>query len=168
MGCPRCGAGLNQSFYNNSIVVMNCPVCHGKAVTMSGLRALGVEPENTTNIWRAAQKGKLGTNLCCPECGKEMQIVKVDDGTTVFYIDVCTQCHLIWFDAGELEKIPIPPQTAAEEDMPQRAREILAIHQTGKMYPDDDDITPAGTWMYGHLAWTALRIILRLFFKLPL
>ena len=167
MGCPRCGAGLNQSFYNNSIVVMNCPVCHGKAVTMSGLRALGVEPENTTNIWRAAKKGKLGTNLCCPECGKEMQIVKVDDGTTVFYIDVCTQCHLIWFDAGELEKIPIPPRPADAEDMPQRAREILAIHRAGEVSTDNDDISPAGGWMYSHLAWTALKIILRLFLKLP-
>lgn len=138
MFCPRCQTELHKHLYNEKIFAFSCPVCKGIAITMAGLRSLSVDEENIRNIWKAAIKGKLGTLLPCPECRKEMQVIKVNDGQTDFFIDLCTQCHIIWFDPGELEKIPVMTEPPTEE-IPQRAKEILAENAIKNVRVYDDD-----------------------------
>lgn len=124
MICPRCKCELIQYHYQNKIISFSCPECYGQALTIGALRTLGVEEENTRSFWIAASKGKLGAQLSCPECSGEMRIIKVDDGQCKFFIDLCLKCQLLWFDRGELEKIPVlPPE---KDELPQRAKEILA------------------------------------------
>lgn len=137
MKCPRCQCELVNDRYQNKILSFFCPSCRGQAVTISGLRKLGVDEENTRNFWLAAAKGKLGSKLNCPECNGEMRIIKVDDGQCKFFIDLCQKCQLLWFDSGELEKIPlIPPES---ENLPQQAKEILAKNAIQSVHIHDDD-----------------------------
>ncbi len=44
------------------------------------------------------------------------------------YIDVCTNCHFLWFDAGEYESLPeIEQKPTWQETLPQAARERAAL-----------------------------------------
>ncbi len=150
MLCPRCQTELEKNTCGGKVFAFSCPNCNGQAITLSALRTLGVEEENTRNIWKAATKGKLGDNLPCPECKGNMRIVKVDDGKSVFYIDLCIKCHTVWFDFGELEKIPVRPPVI-EEELPQRAKEILALHAIEKVKPVDPETTDYLRRRYGTL-----------------
>lgn len=174
MLCPRCHSDLSQ-ISDKGIFLFFCPACHGQAVTMSGMRSLGIEEDSIRKIWSAAVKGKLGNELPCPECGNLMCVVKIDDGQTVFYIDVCTKCHILWFDSGELEKIPLTPAEKVEE-LPQRAREILAEHAIKNVKPPADHSglmyasyrnfrIPSEEEMPFALIIAALNLIIRLFLR---
>ena len=44
-------------------------------------------------------------------------------------VDVCQRCHFVWFDIREVDTLvprPIPP---AQPELPQKARELLAIEK---------------------------------------
>ena len=48
-------------------------------------------------------------------------------------IEVCRQCYLLWFDRGELEKMP---RTPAVPEMPAEARRALAMAQVEAVATD--------------------------------
>lgn len=168
MICPRCSVELEKSNYNDAVICYTCPHCNGQMLTMGGLRTLGVEPGNAFAIWDAALKGKLGSSLNCPECGSAMNSVKIDNGDCVFYVDICIRCHAIWFDIGELEKLPFqavhtPPV------QPLAAKNNAVNYSVGDI---DHDRPTSSSGLLGHLGidqqWCslALRIALRLIFKI--
>ena len=166
MKCPRCNIELQKSTYCN-IIAFYCPHCHGTAVTVSGLRSLGVEPENVYNIWAGANAGKLGCEIFCPECGNPMRLTKLDDSCNTFYIDICICCQLIWFDFGELDKIPVVNMDGADH-LPPQAREIMTISNgwevettPGKMPTFLNKLGIDQMW-----CCAALRLLLRLIFKI--
>ena len=137
MRCPRCSVELTKSMYDNKIIAFYCSCCGGIAVTMAGLRSLGVAGENTFNIWQSAITEPIKKHLPCPGCHEMMSSVKLSDGDTRFYIDVCVKCHTLWFDAGELERIPLDI-AVPQNELPQKAREILALHDIEKVkYPEE-------------------------------
>jgi Zn-finger nucleic acid-binding protein len=145
MRCPRCSGDLSQISYLEKVFIFSCPACHGQAVTMSGLRAIGIDEESIKKIWSAAVNGQTSKELPCPECNDLMQSLKIDDGQTVFFIDVCTMCHVLWFDLGELEKLPLEPEKETE-DIPQKAKEILAEYAIKNVKPPSD--CDPQNWMY--------------------
>ena len=181
MHCPRCATLLNKNLYKDTVISFYCPHCYGQLITMSGLRALGVTPENSGNIWQAAKKGKSGESHPCPECGKNMRIVKLDDGAQTFYIDVCVYWHSLWFDFGELEKIPVQISSGEQNDeLPREAEELLAVHQVENLNERYDaserynffarhfDMADYGNAITRHLVICGLRLLLRMIFKIPL
>ena len=181
MNCPRCATPLEKNLYKDTVVSFFCPFCHGQIITLSALRALGVNNENSGNIWQAAKKGRSGAQLPCPECGKTMKIVKLDDGNQKFYIDVCIHCHAIWFDFGELDKIPVQPPIAGKDDeLPAKAKEILALNDVKNIneqyefserknfFSEYINIGSYGDSITRYLAVYGLRLLFRLLFKLPL
>ena len=167
MRCPRCSVELSKGIFQN-IISFRCPVCGGQAVTMSGLRSMGVDEENIASLWRNAISGRSGSEVGCPECKAPMRSLKVDNGETVFDIDLCTRCHTLWFDLGELEKIPCTPPGHLREERPRdRSEELLAIRKIQRMNGEDD--TPT---IFSKLGideeWcaVALRILVRIIFKI--
>ena len=159
MECPRCSVTLQKSSYCN-IIVFYCPHCHGVAVTVSGLRSLGVDPENIYNIWASANAGKRGCELSCPECDNPMRLIKIDNLGTTFYVDVCIRCQLIWFDSGELEKIPVTT-SAGIDTLPPQVKEIAAICNMRQLESE----TPAAA-LPDHLwCFRALKLLFQLIFN---
>jgi membrane associated rhomboid family serine protease/Zn-finger nucleic acid-binding protein len=70
-----------------------------------------------------------------------------------FDVDVCQHCHLIWFDAHEVETLiprqPEPAPIAAE--LPQKAREMLAMAEVERLSKhaegsDLDSAAPEESW----------------------
>ena len=44
------------------------------------------------------------------------------------YLDICTLCHIVWFDCGEFTALPaLPKRHEPYENLPQEAREKLAL-----------------------------------------
>ena len=163
MNCPRCQTPLEKTFFRN-VISFSCPHCHGQAMTLSGLRSIGVEQENLTAIWRSANAGKLDSQIYCPECRHPMRLLKLDNGNNIFYIDLCTVCHILWFDFGELAQLPVI-EAVKKEKLPitvqDKNSEIL------REYYDDSPPT-----LLDHLGineqWTmmAVRLLIKLIFRI--
>ena len=48
-------------------------------------------------------------------------------------VDVCQRCHFVWFDTREVDTLiprPLPP---AQPELPQKARELLAIEKVKRL-----------------------------------
>jgi Zn-finger nucleic acid-binding protein len=108
-----------------------CDKCSGRAVGLELLRRT-FTPESINPLWLHAisGEGKIGSR--CPSCGRPMIDVALSENTTV-NVDVCRLCHFVWFDTHEVETlVPRPlPQTAPE--LPQKAREVLAVAKVQKL-----------------------------------
>jgi len=66
----------------------------------------------------------------CPGCGNHMAEVLVVTAHDKPCLDVCTLCQFVWFDYGEYETLPtLPKNRKAEDELPQAAREKLALLQ---------------------------------------
>ena len=170
MRCPRCSCELTRDFYDN-IVSFRCPVCGGRAVTMSGLRTLGVDRENIASLWGSAVRGKAKCEICCPECGDPMQVLKVDTGDAVFDIDLCVKCHTLWFDLGELEKIPYSRcrDEAIRNEPAASALTMSAARRVRRRYREDGDRPPTVLEKLGlneESCAIALRLLIRLILKI--
>ena len=165
MNCPRCGTPLEKSYYNK-IINFHCPHCNGQAVTLSGLRSLGVDPDNLAAIWQSANAGKLGTLLNCPECGKPMRVVKLDNGNNICYIDSCISCHVIWFDFGELENIPVIQFPCPQP--PPKVSPVPVDKFTASSGNDSFEIPSVLDHLGIDRTWCsiALQLLLKLFFRI--
>jgi len=107
-----------------------CPGSHGAAVTLSETYGR-LQDDEIHDLWRLARAAASGPRAC-PMCEDPMVGIDVpydadeveedapgdaaDDGSAL--LDVCADCQVIWFDAGELERFPADLADAAptEED----------------------------------------------------
>ena len=48
-------------------------------------------------------------------------------------VDVCRLCHFVWFDAREVENLTARPLPPAAPELPQEARELLAIEKVKQL-----------------------------------
>jgi len=58
--------------------------------------------------------------------------VKLSDKATV-RVDVCRICHFVWFDAHEVDTLVPRPVPSAPPEMPQKAREAVAMLKLQQM-----------------------------------
>jgi len=64
-------------------------------------------------------------------------------------LDLCMRCQFLWFDPAEFEAVPAKPAPPPEPELPQKAKEILALHkveQMGRELENDPDNAPADSW----------------------
>lgn len=70
------------------------------------------------------------------------------------HLDVCTVCHVVWFDYGEYAAMPALPKTTSwKETLPQEAREKLALIEVEAIREkakarEFGDITPDSWWQW--------------------
>jgi len=128
--CPRCGAELLRDSYLKKIC-FRCPEDHGVALTVSAVRALCRGVKFADLLWRKAYNTSEAHGGPCPICRRPMKVVSLPaaDGAEL-ELDICCRCQEVWFDPDELEALPLPQ---AEEELPQRAREILALHEVRRI-----------------------------------
>jgi len=114
MKCPNCGRGLRTTRYEG-IQIETCDGCHGEWLDATELghvvktrevrfneqerRAIA---ESTTIT--GVKLEEVDRDLSCPKCGGQTDAVNYG-GDTGIIIDRCTQCHGIWTDADEVERI---------------------------------------------------------------
>jgi Zn-finger nucleic acid-binding protein len=125
--CPRCGTALIQGTQKNDIDAWACPNHHGVGITLS--EAWGhLQDDEIRAIWRAAKNGQPSAPNSPALAGNMVRIeITVDSdeeegncGPGVFQIelDVDVDEQFIWFDSGELERMPddLPNPDMSEEE----------------------------------------------------
>ena len=117
--CPNCGSAL-QLEHDGELDAWACPQHHGLGFTLSEAYSRMDEAEIHT-ICQQARAGNAGTRAC-PICSARMVSVSVAptaETATTIALDVCLADELFWFDAGELDDIPVDtnaPVPNPEED----------------------------------------------------
>lgn len=132
--CPRCSTPLLRHRTDHSGFLWGCPTCSGRAATLPVLRHL-VEPAAVSSLWRTVlEHGHIGP-LACPMCAKRMADLPFQAGELSIEVDACHFCHLIWFDAPELEQLPAkpPPEAPLEVRLPPEMRQRLAMAKVKEM-----------------------------------
>ena len=127
MKCPNCAAELEKEFYEK-VIDFRCPGCGGRMMTVSGLRTLCADRDFTNMLWNTARNGYSQGGPVCTSCGEPMRRVTLPLSGMALELDVCCSCRLVWFDPGELARIPLP-RPEAREELPQEAKEVLAMRQ---------------------------------------
>jgi membrane associated rhomboid family serine protease/Zn-finger nucleic acid-binding protein len=124
--CPRCQLPLKE-MRTSSGVFWACGNCNGRAVTIELLRNR-FTPESINPLWIHAMRSEGRVGALCPSCRRPMIDVALSDRAQV-EVDVCKRCHFVWFDANEVDTLVPRPPPVAEPELPQEARELLAIEK---------------------------------------
>ena len=146
MKCPRCGRVLERTFFERKIAY-RCPGGHGCSMTLPAVRSLCGRPEFVNTLWRMANDNPSGMGSPCPECGRPMSLVRLPLGGRELELDVCCRCQELWFDPDELERVPKPPPPPPKPELPEKAREILAMHAIANMKAELEP-EPGSMWGY--------------------
>jgi len=82
------------------------------------------------SLWQKARSGQFSGVRRCPSCRRPMAEIPVDAGGMAEQLDVCTSCHLVWFDRGEFEALPkTSPGKPPSTELSPEARQALALHR---------------------------------------
>ena len=141
--CPNCQGRLARA-QNQIGIYWSCPNCGGRAVGLAVLRKAAAR-DFVNRVWGLArdENGVLGRH--CPMCDKPMLEVTLPQ-TDSLKLDVCKRCDFVWFDPNELESAPpVPPipQRPDERDLPQKAREALALYKVRQLAAEARDDNPS-------------------------
>ena len=146
--CPRCNVPLKEVRTSGGVLYA-CGGCGGRAVTIELLRKR-FTAESINPLWLHAVRGEGRFGLTCPSCRQPMIDVALSDRAEI-NVDVCQHCHLIWFDAHEVDTlVPRQPPPRAPE-LPQKAREMLAMAEVERLSKqaegsDSDSAPPEELW----------------------
>jgi membrane associated rhomboid family serine protease/Zn-finger nucleic acid-binding protein len=148
--CPRCNVLLKEVRTSGGVLYA-CDGCGGRAVTIELLRKR-FTAESINPLWLHAMRGEGRFGPPCPSCRQPMIDVALSDRAEL-NVDVCQHCHLIWFDAHEVETlVPRQPEPApVASELPQKAREMLAMVEVERLSklaegPDLDSVPPEESW----------------------
>jgi Zn-finger nucleic acid-binding protein len=116
MNCPECKA-LMQTITYEGVEIQTCDSCGGEFVTEDQMgcivRAREARFGKHLQLLLDDHKPKFGTpssdsdrHLTCPACDSAMRPINYGTDTGVS-VDRCENCHGMWLDHEELEKIQI-------------------------------------------------------------
>lgn len=100
MRCPACKETL-VVLEHQLVEVDHCIACGGIWLDKGELNLLA-GAEQASAAARTQQGG--ASKRKCPECDRRMHTVSSSGDVTVPY-EICTRCHGMWFDRGELHAI---------------------------------------------------------------
>jgi membrane associated rhomboid family serine protease/Zn-finger nucleic acid-binding protein len=146
--CPRCNFSLDKVQISGRIF-WGCKICGGRAVTVELLRRT-FTPESINPLWLNAVRDEGKSSCACPSCRKPMIEVALSERANI-NVDVCRFCHLVWLDARETEDLIPLPTPPPERELPQQARELIAIEKVKQLAEeargtDFDSAAPDETW----------------------
>ena len=128
--CPRCRLPLKQVRTSYGMF-WACGNCGGRAITVELLRRT-FAPESINPFWLHALRKEGQSGAPCPSCRNPMIEVASSDRANI-NVDVCQRCHFVWFDVREVDTLVPRPLPAAQLELPQKAREILAIEKVKQL-----------------------------------
>lgn len=125
MKCPRCNVTL-KGYRLDAGFIHVCSYCDGRAVAMPVIRKFIPEPI-LKDLWQKTIAETATSEISCPSCTHKMSNVTLYLEGRVEYFDVCENCHFIWFDPNEFERLPKnAAKTSRPKDLPAEAKKILA------------------------------------------
>ena len=138
--CPNCHRVLMR-MQSSAGVYWACQDCGGRTVAISILRkVVGEQP--ITRLWADARSAPCGRKQC-PTC-RNLMPETIQDGLK---LDVCKVCQFVWFDAREFEQMPVAsPIMAKRAELPQAAREAIALYEVKRMDEMITEDEPPETW----------------------
>ena len=150
--CPTCGSGLTRT-PDKAGIFWVCQSCGGRAVSVSLLRKT-IDQDRVRSIWSQAISTPDQDGRSCPICSRGMSEVCMGVGDQSLKLGVCKRCEFVWFNAMEYESIPPPtpapkdPTRTDDKDLPQAARETLAIYKVQQMAEKarNEDPEPDENW----------------------
>lgn len=148
--CPTCHIPL-KTVQGTPGVFWWCPSCDGRSATIALLRK-HIPADIVNTLWQSAKAGMFPRRRTCPGCGNLMAEVPVTAAQQTRTLDICTLCHVVWFDSGEYTALPVLQKKAGRYDgLPQEAREKLAlldieIAREEAQNRDFGDFTPETGW----------------------
>ena len=150
--CPKCGSGLTRT-PEKAGIFWDCQGCGGRAVSVALLRQT-IGQERVREIWSQAISTPEQDGRPCPICRRGMSEVSLGIAGAELKLGVCKRCEFVWFDPAEYESIPPPPPKPKdplevdEKDLPQAAREALALYRVQQMaeQAQKEDPEPDASW----------------------
>lgn len=154
MRCPACHVNLVKKLIAGGGVFWVCPECDGRAATLPLLRRL-ITPECIRALWQQASTEGQPAHRACPCCEGRMKEISGETSRGTVFLDICPHCQLLWFDQGELATLPQVPPPEPEAELPQKARERLALLKVEEIRQQDqwargwpDDAAPNEWWLW--------------------
>jgi Zn-finger nucleic acid-binding protein len=108
--CPRCQQELRAAEVA-SVKVEECPACKGLWFEDQELRLTKDRTDADLawldfDIWKHPERFQRHPRAVpCPSCRPDRGMVGVQYGSTGVTIDCCENCHGMWLDRGELDRI---------------------------------------------------------------
>lgn len=135
------------------IQIETCPGCQGEWLDDAELRHVTrareerFDPQECRAVTEATKiKGvvlaDVDRDLACPKCGGQTDPINYGGNTGVI-IDRCTECHGIWLDAGELEKIQMLVEGWEDGLKDDLAKYGPKLREVSKEIDRDDDCAPS-------------------------
>lgn len=107
LDCPRDRTPLverEQEIPGLNVFTDDCPKCEGLFLDENELKRLTGQ-RNVNQLITEYLGVDVGSQLVCPACGGLMDDERFEGVDAKVTIDVCTSCHGVWLDKGELEAI---------------------------------------------------------------
>lgn len=107
LNCPTChNAALNPCKVKHShIQIDQCPDCLGMWFEDEELSRIIPDSQLDMTIDPDTKSSKRH----CPQCSG-MKLQQIHHASSGITIDLCKQCHGVWLDHGELQKLKSDPQ----------------------------------------------------------
>lgn len=105
--CPRDKTPLEEREHEIpglNVFADHCPKCEGVFLDEDELKRL-TGKRNVNQLITEYLGIDVGGDLVCPSCGGLMDDERFKGVEGEITIDVCTACHGVWLDKGELEAI---------------------------------------------------------------
>ncbi len=109
MNCPKCKIENLREIQINGVKVDRCKYCGGLWFDKDELKLTRDHRDKNLSLlefdlWEDESKLMVsGKSVDCPRDGKPL--FKIKYGNTNVMIDICLDCHGIWLDREELDKI---------------------------------------------------------------
>jgi len=109
MKCPKCKLGELKETKINGVKIDRCENCGGLWFEKDELKTVRDHRDGNLSwldfdLWEDKDKLTVsGKSIDCPKDGKHL--FKIKYGNTDVLVDICLDCHGVWLDREELDKI---------------------------------------------------------------
>ena len=138
MNCPTCDVSLDRVKYE-SVTVSQCPQCMGYLVNRNRVILIKTKQDHSPETLQAEVAAQshpdAQSNIRCPKCrGRQMSKERVPvDTDNEFFLDVCRDCNVVWFDGGELARLQIQYESSM------KAIEAYAFQQKAQKRTEEQE-----------------------------
>jgi Zn-finger nucleic acid-binding protein len=106
MKCPKCQTESLNEFAVQGVPVDRCSSCHGIWFDARELsRLLAEDGRHVATLRRGNVKDEAGgkKGFCPRDASELLRVFSTMDRSVI--LDACPECHGIWLDGGEFEKL---------------------------------------------------------------